>query len=358
MRLRSLDSLRGVAALIVVFYHCTITYYPRGLPGWIKHSPLAVLVAGNGSVLVFFALSGFVLFLALGDAGRLRYLPYIVKRFMRLYPPFAAAILASAALYELVKPQPIPALGFWFNDLSWNAQPTGSLIARTLAMTDKPALQGLDNVMWSLVPEVRISIVFPLIALCVRRNWYLTALAALVISVAARYSAFFHPSGRPYDAIQTMQYAFLFAGGAALALHAQTVRRRLAKAPAWSKGLLWFLALVLIVLPMTPRLGTIAGFAALLIVALCLDPGLDAALSHGFANWLGKISYSLYLVHLLVLLTLVHLFFGKMPLPYILLSTVLLSALLAELTHRAIEKPSMDLGRRLALRLTVKPKAT
>jgi peptidoglycan/LPS O-acetylase OafA/YrhL len=85
---------------------------------------------------------------------------------------------------------------------------------------------------------------------------------------------------------------------------------------------------------------------------------LDAALSHGFANWLGKISYSLYLVHLLVLLTLVHLFFGKMPLPYILLSTVLLSALLAELTHRAIEKPSMDLGRRLALRLTVKPKAT
>jgi peptidoglycan/LPS O-acetylase OafA/YrhL len=37
-----------------------------------------------------------------------------------------------------------------------------------------------------------------------------------------------------------------------------------------------------------------------------------------------------------------------MPLQYILLSAVLLSLLVAELTHRLIEKPSMDLGRRLA----------
>jgi peptidoglycan/LPS O-acetylase OafA/YrhL len=351
VRLRSLDSLRGIAALIVVLYHCAVTYYPRGLPGWIKHSPLAVLVAGNGSVLVFFALSGFVLFLALGDAGSFQYRPYIVKRFMRLYPPFAAAILASAALYELVKPHPIPAFS-GLNALAWNAPPTPRLIAGTLALTDKPALQGLDSVMWSLVHEIRISIIFPLIAWCVRRNWYLTALAALIVSVFSRYSAFFHPSGLPYDPIQTLQYLFLFAGGAALALNAQRVRRRLGKAPPWPKALLWILALVLIVLPMTPRLGTIAGFAAILIVALCLDPALDAVLSHGLATWLGKISYSLYLVHLLVLLTLVQLFFGRVPLPLLLLFAVLLSLLFAELAYRTIEKPSMDAGRRIALRLT------
>jgi peptidoglycan/LPS O-acetylase OafA/YrhL len=103
----------------------------------------------------------------------------------------------------------------------------------------------------------------------------------------------------------------------------------------------------------TSRFGINAsGFAAILLVALCLaDPWAHAALSHGFPTWLGRISYSLYLVHRPVLLTLVHVFWGKVPLQYILLCTVLLSLLLADLTYRVVEKPSIDLGRRLALLL-------
>jgi peptidoglycan/LPS O-acetylase OafA/YrhL len=348
-RLKSLDSLRGIAALIVVFLHCATTYYPRGLPGWIEHSPLSILVAGDGSVRVFFALSGFVLFMALKDATGFQYLPYVAKRFMRLYPPFAAAILTSAVLYDFVKPQAIPALGYWFS-LSWNVPPSIGLIAGTLAMTDKPALQGLDIVMWSLVQEVRISIAFPLIAWCVTRNWQITTIVALSLSFVCHYVAFYHPSGWLYDPIQATQYVFLFAGGAALSLNAQTIRRWLGKAPPWSKVSLWIAALAFSALPINV---TIAEYAALMIVTLCLDPALDAVLAHGFLTWLGKISYSLYLVHLLVLLTLVHLFFGKVPLQYILLATVLLSLLFAELAYCTVEKPCLDLGRRFALLLAV-----
>jgi peptidoglycan/LPS O-acetylase OafA/YrhL len=349
-RVKSLDSLRGIAALIVVFHHCATAYYPRGLPGWIEHSPLSVLVAGNDAVLIFFALSGFVLFLALREAGRFQYLPYIAKRIMRLYPPFAAAILTSAVLYDIVKPKAIPASFWGFNDTLWNVPPTASLIALTLAMTNNTALQGLDIVMWSLVHEVRISIVFPLIALCVRRNWSFTTIAALILSVVCQYSVAVHPNGWLYDPIQTMQYVFLFAGGAALSLNAHAVRQWLGKAAPWSRASLWIAALAVIALPMHE---VIAEYAALIVVAICLDPGLDAALTHGFATWLGKISYSLYLLHLPVLLTLVHLFFGRVPLQYILLSSVLLSLLLAEFAYRTIERPSIDLGRRLALLTTV-----
>jgi peptidoglycan/LPS O-acetylase OafA/YrhL len=39
-------------------------------------------------------------------------------------------------------------------------------------------------------------------------------------------------------------------------------------------------------------------------------------------------------------------------LPLLLLFAVLLSLLFAELAYRTIEKPSMDAGRRIALRLT------
>jgi peptidoglycan/LPS O-acetylase OafA/YrhL len=49
-----------------------------------------------------------------------------------------------------------------------------------------------------------------------------------------------------------------------------------------------------------------------------------------------------------VLLTLVHLLWGKMPLLYILLCTVFLSLVVAELSYQLIEKPSIDVGRRLA----------
>jgi peptidoglycan/LPS O-acetylase OafA/YrhL len=335
-RLKPLDSLRGIAALVVVFYHCTITYYPLGLPVWIKYSPLSVLVDGVDAVSIFFALSGFVLFLRLEDPGRFRYLPYIVKRFMRLYPPFAAVILGSAVVYYLVKPQGIP-------------PPTAALVAGTLAMTDKGSLQVLDPAMWSLVQEVRISIVFPLLAFCVRQNWYLTTIATLIASVASDYAVFSHPTGLLYDPIQTMRCVFLFAGGAALSLNAQIVRRHLGKTPRWSKAALWVAALAVIGLAMNV---VIAEYAALIVVALCLDPELDTVLGHGFAAWLGRISYSLYLVHEPVLTTLVNIFSRKVPLHFILVWALLLSVLIADLAYRTIEKPSMGLGRRLARSLT------
>jgi len=349
VRYKSLDSLRGVAALIVVFHHCGLMLFVGDSPRWIEDSPLRLLVAGQGSVFVFFALSGFVLFLTFRSTDRFRYAPFIVKRFMRLYPPFVAAILFSALLYALVQPRVIPELGAWFNDSSWQVPPTLGVIAGNLALTDDNDLQGLDNVMWSLGHEVRISAIFPLIAFCVWKNWYLTATVSLVASVASAHFDRGQISEWVYDPLRTPQYLFLFAGGAALALHAQTVRRRLGSAPLWARIALWVLALGCITVPVTPRLGVFANVAAVALVALCFaDPKVEAVLSHGIATWLGRISYSLYLVHLPVLLAAVHLFWGKVPLQIILPFAVLLSLLTADLGYRLVEKPSMDLGRRLA----------
>jgi peptidoglycan/LPS O-acetylase OafA/YrhL len=269
---------------------------------------------------------------------------------MRLYPPFAAAVLGSALLYDLVRPRAIPLLGSWFNKSCWQLPPTASVIAGHLALTDRVDLQGLDNVMWSLVHEARISVIFPLIAFCVWKNWYVTAIASLIISVASRHIDQSLAPGWPYDPFATLKYVFLFAGGAALSLKAETVRRWLRGAPPWARAALWASALAFITFPTSPRLGVIATFSALLLVALCFaDPRVDAILSHRFPTWLGRISYSLYLIHLPVLLALVHLFWAKVALQYILLCALLLSLLIADLAYRIVEKPSIDLGRRLAL---------
>jgi peptidoglycan/LPS O-acetylase OafA/YrhL len=333
--------------LIVVFYHCALTYFANEPPAWVLNSPLRLLVAGYGSVLVFFALSGFVLFLTFTNADRFQYYPYIVKRFTRIYLPFLLAILGSAVLYDLVEPSAIPLLGTWFNGNSWQAPPTTGLIAAHLAMTDRVGLQGLDNVMWSLCHEARIALLFPLVAVCVWRNWYATALATFAVSLISRHIDRSHAIDWLYDPFNTFQYLFLFAGGAALSLNAGAVRRRLGKAPAWVIALLWLTALVFITFP--NKFFIAANCSAILLIALCLgDPRAEALLSRGVPRWLGRVSYSLYLVHLPVLLALVHLLWGKMPLPYILLSAVFLSLLVAELSYRLIEKPSIDLGRRVA----------
>ena len=61
--------------------------------------------------------------------------------------------------------------------------------------------------------------------------------------------------------------------------------------------------------------------------------------------WLGKVSYSLYLIHVPLLLAAVHLTYGRAPLGVTIPAVVAASLLCAELMHRFVELPSIRLGR-------------
>jgi peptidoglycan/LPS O-acetylase OafA/YrhL len=346
VRIKSLDSLRGIAALSVVLYHCNLIYFSArgGSPHWVAFSPFRILFDGHAAVMVFFALSGFVLFLTFKNVDGFRYYPYIVKRFMRIYPPFAFAIVGSALLCALVKGLPIPVLrdpGGFLLDWDTHALPTLSVIAAHLTMSDR--VQWLDPPMWSLVHEMRISIVFPLIALWVLKDWRMATIGTFAISAASAYlnrtHLFVTWNVQPFD---TLQHVFLFAGGAALCLHAYAIRDWLSRLPVWARASLWVAALVSVTLPF------VATFAALLLVALCLAPWSEKALTHSFPTWLGRVSYSLYLVHMPVLYTMMHLLWGKLPLIVLLACAVVTALLVSELTYRFVEQPAMSFGRRLA----------
>jgi peptidoglycan/LPS O-acetylase OafA/YrhL len=110
-RLHTLDSLRGLAALAVVFGHC-LRVFPefgtRPYPGpvsWagfvLKRTPLAVLVDGHVAVLIFFVLSGLVLSLPFQQGRMPSYGVFIGKRVARLYPPYLAAVVLGAVLSRL-----------------------------------------------------------------------------------------------------------------------------------------------------------------------------------------------------------------------------------------------------------------
>lgn len=370
-RVASLDALRGVAALLVVTFHCaqvTAGFAARNDPTrlsawadpwtWLKYTPLRLLVSsGPPAVVLFFMLSGFVLSLPFLRSGRqISYAAFASRRICRIYLPFAAAILFSASLYALVRPTPIPALSHWFNTVAWDQALTPGYVGRNLAMTGVTSDMTLDVVMWSLVHELRISLVFPLLFLVTRRYPILAmggslALSALCTEALGAGEA--QSVGMSF--VDTGRFVFLFTAGIIVGVNAVTVRNSVARLSIAGAASLWFAAAVLLLSPgptVYRYFDLTWGAGAVLLLMLTLGSlSAHRTLSAGILVWLGRVSYSLYLVHLPLLIAAVHCANGLVPLWLILPAVILASLLCAEVMHRAVEIPSIRLGRLVARRL-------
>ena len=96
--LPAIDHLRGLAALLIVFYHGlhVISYRLRfgaafGFDGWLQPANplLAALAEGHTAVSLFMVLSGFIF--TIGALGRgISTAGFLRNRFLRTYPLFLA----------------------------------------------------------------------------------------------------------------------------------------------------------------------------------------------------------------------------------------------------------------------------
>ncbi len=362
----SLDALRGIAAFLVLLFHCAQVspgFAARGNPltlsawsdgwSWLKFTPLRLLVSsGPSAVVLFFVLSGFVLSLPFARARRPRYEEFAVKRLCRIYLPFAFAILGSAVLYALVRPAPIPELSLWFNTVLWDQPLSADYVLRNLAMTGLHPDMTLDLVMWSLVHELRISLIFPILFVLTRR-WPVSAAALSLVAAIACTAAL---GGREADSfllslVDTGRFVVLFVAGIVIAGHVTAIGRAAAGWPASVTASAWAAALALLLSPgpsLTNYYDCIWGLGAVGLLLLTVGSArADRLLSKPPLVWLGKVSYSLYLVHVPLLIAAIHLFYGWLPLPVTIAGVIALSLLCAEAMHRAVEAPSIRLGRRL-----------
>ena len=367
-RLETLDSLRGIAALMVLTFHIwKIGLFAEPSGWWVylwRWTPLNWLVTGRPWVILFFVLSGFVLALALERGGAAAgWSTFALRRFCRIWLPFAASILLSALAWALVRPAPIEGLSTWFNDLAWTEPPTPRLVAEHLLMTGIRGQDSLNPVMWSLVYELRISFVFPFLWLAVRR-W---PVAGLVLALLAHLAAAqivgcrWDPACAPFrgedlaDSLAlTGYFALFFVLGMLLARFRDTVTERLARASGGTVAALSLLVAYSVILPHVPRLSPVLpadlafGLGSALAIALAIaSPAWTRALRLRPLLWLGRVSYSLYLTHNIVLLGTVHLLHGTLgPIPLI-VAVLAFSLLAAELGYRLVEAPAIRLGQRL-----------
>ena len=328
-RLPWIDGLRGLACLAIFAHHFAGCFYPVLLYGTeqggvgplgiaLAQSPLAVLVNGNFWVCVFFVMAGFVA--AWGRFGGerpqsplYRLLPrQLLHRYLRLTPP---VFVVSALVLLMLRLGLMTNLAFaeryglyWASN--WYAEDIYTLRSLFMESFVRLCFVGSEKfvgVLWSVC-----------------YLFYGNCLAALLAEL-----------GRERAKLLYLRCPLLFAVGLPLGLRwamygcfplgvllARLVWDGRFPSRPIPGALLILLGLLLGAYPTfftpdnaygllnIPVLLTepfafwhVLG-AGMLVTGLCLSPGLQGLLSRRAPQWMGKISFSLYLVHMPVLFSL------------------------------------------------------
>ncbi len=347
-RIYQLDSLRGLAALSVVIHHSLLpipiflaAIDHQTIPfsiSLLTYSPLHLFWEGGAAVILFYVLSGFVLALPYYENKALPYSNYLLKRICRLYIPYIVSICISILLMAMLSTQGISGLSTWFNAM-WNHIPNASDWISLLFVTDIHATHNVNTVTWSLIYEMQISIIYPFLVVGVKRN----KLWMVILFIF----------GLHLFKIRIARYAALFIMGCLLAKHREYISNYISKmnnlATIISIIIALFLYLAEWLIPARLNTNIFVGIGSALIIALALgNVHIQTFLSHSPILYLGKISYSLYLVHTIVILTLTYIFRNILPIYIILVAVPFISIIFAHIYNKFVEKPAIVLGKRIS----------
>jgi peptidoglycan/LPS O-acetylase OafA/YrhL len=320
---KPLDGLRGLAVLMVVFGHGA----NHGLGPF---GPDSMMIRGKLGVYLFFVLSAYLLdrqIIKMFQQGRAqwdywRY--YFSRRILRIFPLFFLALVvfrvANAAGLKVVIH-------------SWGQ------------LWEHLALQRGDHIFWSIPVEFKYYLISPILLYFFHRvlRWNLWAMgitfAALFVGVY-QYSVHWQPDGT-----STLLYLNIFLMGTLVAVMERCVPNfwnalRTFK-PASSLGWSVILAFSLWSWKMDDftSINTFLPAAALWSIALAatFGPGWWASLlSFKPLRWVGKVSFSMYLFHIPVLMWVKTWAVPSGPLWFIYLG---LTALVCAVTFLLVERP-------------------
>jgi peptidoglycan/LPS O-acetylase OafA/YrhL len=295
-RLRFLDGLRGIAALAVFFWHFANTFYPLVnkdfKKAWIMQTPIWIAYNGAYAVMIFFVLSGFVL--SLSTTNSKSTLPaLLISRYFRLSVPILVSLIFAWLLLEgfsgvrvhlqQINPNPwirveffgahIPAFLITVKDAAYQVYSKGQNL--------------FNNVLWTmqieLVGSIGIYLLYKLIPASYR--WY--GLAAFCLSFFVWHWYLGFPIGA---AIQ------------------ECWRRNKFHPNAW----FWPLLILGLACSMASQVtifsSSAAGFifalgAGLVVLSIFHLPAASRILCAPFPQFLGRISFCFYLVHVPLLIS-------------------------------------------------------
>jgi len=359
IRHTQLDGLRGFAAIAVVVFHSILDRDPtqdvrivrptvQSLHGFytLLTKSVFVLLSGETAVVLFFVLSGAVLFESLRqrqDAAVTSAIGFPLRRFFRLYPVFFACLIACSAVMLLTGALASPLEHFWPN-----------------AALREFSLVGAS---WTLQVEF---LAIPLILLSYwgYRRWGIAGIVAASVLVGTVLAV---PELKVH-----LQYFHRFFSCFAVGLLIPTglgsaVARWLR--PAAFPVIFAAMLVVRHVLGMHWwSMDAQQALAALLIAQLYYRKAgrFGRFFDQPWPQYLGRLSYSVYLFNLIYLLLVEHFTAGSPtmkahPLEWGLVMAVPVIAAAIPTAHgveKYLERPSIALGRRLSQLFTFVPVQT
>jgi peptidoglycan/LPS O-acetylase OafA/YrhL len=183
-RLRSIDALRGIAAMGVVLYH-SVEQSAKVVPNNILRYPVELIQVvssfGYIGVFLFFVISGFCIHLqwarnqASGSKATIQFGSFWKRRIRRLYPPYIIAL----AVYLLLTAWTvgIDVSHFFIYDVGMHL-----LMLHNL---DPQTCYSINGVFWTLAIEEQLYLAYFLLLFLRRRwGWTTTLVACLVARLA------------------------------------------------------------------------------------------------------------------------------------------------------------------------------
>lgn len=308
-RFHELDALRGMFALAIVIWHYDNRLLPFPWHGQLWYDHLYLVVD------FFFCLSGFVISFRYPhqmDVKSLR--TFLYKRLKRIYP----LLFFSTMVYGTFR---TTAYFLFPNSLSTETSLHTILVdfGNTLFMLNSTPVLGMTHGMnvpsWSISAEFFAYLLFAILAFFQRKLllWGIT-----MIAVAVAFSRFATTHDTSFD------YGFLrgalgFGFGVVGSMLLVGLKRHASTKPLstlWNLGLsistLGLISMAFLIadgrLSPLPKLVMVNLIFSIVILAFGMFPGLGGkVLTNRFTRWLGEISFSIYLNHLIVLLIVQHL---------------------------------------------------
>ena len=356
-----LEWARGIASVIVLFHHFALAFIP-GLKtpfpqGGLVYTPAYALMNGSGAVIFFFVLSGFVLSHGYFQRPCLQTLTgSVIKRLPRLMLPAGLTILAGCAILTLL-PHSFEVAGHmtgsaWLSHFGHSAMPDGVEpgFADALRQTLMVFLHEEDDYYNTNLRTMNFEfygsmiVFFGLLLFSVKRFGPYLIMAFLLVFTL--WFAVFDVRYTPFLAGMILSYLVVVRG------------IRISLGTRSSAGLL-----LLAMIGFMSDEFTLCCLASVAVMLVLLgNEGLARRFSGRWSNFIGALSFPLYLVHTLVILSVTSRFYVLMVENGFSREVVLASAFamtlavafLASLPLVVLEKNWVPFLNRLTKRLTAR----
>jgi peptidoglycan/LPS O-acetylase OafA/YrhL len=348
-----IDSLRGIAALLVIYLHLADHFLHTepnlgALDHWSFVALTEVIDIGKSAVIVFFAISGYVIPFSLMKRSDHAVRRFVISRFFRLYPAYWLSLSAALVVLVLAAHQHVDA---------------PEVVANVTMLQQFFGIENVLGIYWTL----QIELIF--YALCVglfiigllQKTKFIFSTSVIFLAFALVLAAVRFYSGMKLPVVVPLSLAVMFWG---------MIRRQADDGEDVAiKADVALLVIFAVVIPLVSFLAynrdygynetwyryTISYGVAIAFFALCSS---RARIDFLGMRHLGRISYSVYLfgpiAEQIVLLSLLprlgmrqgaHLYIGV---------TMVLAVAMAAIIYRFVEAPSITFGRRVGDRISAR----